>query len=282
MLNYDALMAFATFAEHRNFTAAARTLHISQPALHQKVNKLADELGLQLYVRDGRELRLTPAGEELAAHARHVASLTEEALARASSRQKGPVVSIASGPGALLHLVAPVMPAMMRGPHQHRLLQMRGREAAAGVREARYHVAIGVFDGNREGLDCHDWFVVNQQVIVPRSHRLAARERVEVADLDGESLIVPPLGHPNRETHERLLDGVRWTTSVEALGYDLSMAFVQNGMGLTIANDFIGLPDGVVGVPIDGFPTVTFEVAVREGTTHAGTLWTRDFLLASR
>lgn len=37
----DALASFVVFADHLNFTRAASELHISQPALHVKVNKLA-------------------------------------------------------------------------------------------------------------------------------------------------------------------------------------------------------------------------------------------------
>jgi DNA-binding transcriptional LysR family regulator len=52
-LELDTLRAFAVFAEHRNFTAAAAVLRISQPALHVKVGKLAQVLGVALYRREG-------------------------------------------------------------------------------------------------------------------------------------------------------------------------------------------------------------------------------------
>ncbi|MFD0541615.1 LysR family transcriptional regulator [Actinomadura luteofluorescens] len=60
-LSTDALASFAVFADHLNFTRAAEALHISQPALHVKVQKLADTLGRPLYTRQGRRLALTPA-----------------------------------------------------------------------------------------------------------------------------------------------------------------------------------------------------------------------------
>ena len=66
-LEADALRSFAVFAEHRNFTAAAAALHISQPSLHVKIKKLAAALGTELYERDGRRLYLTASGEQLAA-----------------------------------------------------------------------------------------------------------------------------------------------------------------------------------------------------------------------
>ena len=68
----DALMAFATFAKHCNFTHAARELFITQPALHAKVKRLSQGLGVVLYTRHGRRLELTPAGRLLADHARQL------------------------------------------------------------------------------------------------------------------------------------------------------------------------------------------------------------------
>src|SRR6185503_323999 len=68
----DALSSFAVFAEHLNFTRAAEELHISQPALHVKVQKLAESLGRPLYRRDGRRLTLTQEGHTVARFAREL------------------------------------------------------------------------------------------------------------------------------------------------------------------------------------------------------------------
>ncbi|WP_433478061.1 helix-turn-helix domain-containing protein [Spirillospora sp. CA-142024] len=65
-LSTDALASFAVFADHLNFTRAAEELHISQPALHVKVQKLAENLGRPLYTRQGRRLTLTSTGEQVA------------------------------------------------------------------------------------------------------------------------------------------------------------------------------------------------------------------------
>ena len=51
MLNVEWLDAFVTFAEHLNFTRAARARHLSQPARHAQVRKLSEALGATLYRR---------------------------------------------------------------------------------------------------------------------------------------------------------------------------------------------------------------------------------------
>ena len=55
-MDLDTLAAFVAFAERNNFSAAAERLHLSQPAVHLRVQKLASDLGRALYRR-----RVSPA-----------------------------------------------------------------------------------------------------------------------------------------------------------------------------------------------------------------------------
>jgi LysR family cyn operon transcriptional activator len=61
---------FLAVAEHRNFTRAATALHVSQPALSQQVRQLEALLGVQLFDRSGKSVRLTDAGEAWMGHAK--------------------------------------------------------------------------------------------------------------------------------------------------------------------------------------------------------------------
>ncbi|WP_010092319.1 LysR family transcriptional regulator, partial [Burkholderia ubonensis] len=65
----DQLITFAAVAEHLNISRAALALHLSQPAVSGQLRLLQDEFGEPLYQRDGRGIRLTPAGEQLAQYA---------------------------------------------------------------------------------------------------------------------------------------------------------------------------------------------------------------------
>ena len=65
----DQLITFAAVAEHRNISRASVALHLSQPAVSGQLRQLQDEFGEPLYLRDGRGVRLTPAGEQLASYA---------------------------------------------------------------------------------------------------------------------------------------------------------------------------------------------------------------------
>ena len=56
---------FVTVAEERNVTRAAERLHISQPSLSAAIQQLERQLGVELVVRVGRRIEITPAGELL-------------------------------------------------------------------------------------------------------------------------------------------------------------------------------------------------------------------------
>ncbi|HTH61467.1 MAG TPA: LysR family transcriptional regulator [Paraburkholderia sp.] len=77
----DQLITFAAVAEHRNISRAALALHLSQPAVSGQLRLLQEEFGEPLYLRDGRGIRLTPTGEQLAVYATRMRDLWRDAHA---------------------------------------------------------------------------------------------------------------------------------------------------------------------------------------------------------
>ena len=98
-LNLDALYAFTVFTETRNFTRAAEALHISQPALHVKIKKLSEDLGVPLYTRSGRDLILTDYGEELARFGRELQNHVSGFIEELTHGKKTQPVILAAGAG---------------------------------------------------------------------------------------------------------------------------------------------------------------------------------------
>ncbi len=69
------LTLLCTVAQHLSYTRAAEHLYLSQPAVSQQVKALEQQLGLPLFVRQGRGIVLTPAGRELQQHAERLLAL---------------------------------------------------------------------------------------------------------------------------------------------------------------------------------------------------------------
>ncbi|WP_239065587.1 LysR family transcriptional regulator [Microbacterium hibisci] len=74
------LQAFLTSAELRSFTAAAKRLKMSQPAISDLIRRLEEELGVRLFRRGSRELFLTSAGEELLPHAQQAVASADAGM----------------------------------------------------------------------------------------------------------------------------------------------------------------------------------------------------------
>ena len=79
-INLDQLRAFVEVVAHGNFTAAAKELNLSQPAVTHQIQELERRLNVTLVERLGKRAYLTEAGEKLIKHAR---SLLDEELAHA-------------------------------------------------------------------------------------------------------------------------------------------------------------------------------------------------------
>lgn len=91
----DRLQKFARLTEIGSFTKAAKILHISQPALSIAVDKLEQELGTELLIRENRKFELTPAGKAAYATAIEHQNSTDHLKAELSRiARRRPIVSI--------------------------------------------------------------------------------------------------------------------------------------------------------------------------------------------
>ena len=72
------LRTFVTVADHANMTVAGNALHLTQGAISQQIKRLEQTLGCNLFQREARGLRLTPAGERLFGRAKRLLSLNDE------------------------------------------------------------------------------------------------------------------------------------------------------------------------------------------------------------
>ena len=82
----DLLRAFVTVIDLGGYTRAADALGRTQPAVSLQMKRLEELLDARLLSHEGRELKLTEAGEALAVYARQLLRLNDEAVARLKGR----------------------------------------------------------------------------------------------------------------------------------------------------------------------------------------------------
>ncbi|MFI5732195.1 LysR substrate-binding domain-containing protein [Kribbella sp. NPDC051587] len=258
------LRVFAAFARHRNFTRAAAELHVSQPALHTRIRKLQERLGHELYVKRGRLLHLTDAGERLALFANEEADRATDFLRTLGAAPPRPTVLIA-GSGAYLYLLGEPIRRYVGKGRELRLLTGDASRTLEALRDGTADIGVTALGIPPDDLDCELLGQYPQTLITRSDHRLAKRRTVRLKDLQDETLVVPPKGRPHREQLERaLLDqGVRWSVAVEAEGWELLVHFVKLGIGPAVVNGSVRTTSAVRKIPVKDLPPIRYYVITR-------------------
>jgi DNA-binding transcriptional LysR family regulator len=97
------LRAYVEVAGHLHFGRAAQALHLTQPALSQRIQYLERELRVRLLTRTSREVRLTAAGEVLLSQAKRMVEEEDRALDAVRAHSSG-VADRGRKPGVQLGL----------------------------------------------------------------------------------------------------------------------------------------------------------------------------------
>ncbi len=115
MFDYKQLVAFATVIEHQSFDAAAKALHLTQPAISQRIRQLEERLKQPLLIRS-TPCRPTQAGERLLQHFEQV-RLLESQLNQDLSSTSGkdrPKVSLATNADSLATWLLPALAPLIK------------------------------------------------------------------------------------------------------------------------------------------------------------------------
>lgn len=274
------LRYLVALAEEGNFTRAAASAHVAQPALSQQIRRLEDELGLALVERTTRRVALTEAGGLLVVRARRILAELE-----AASSELAAVRGIHTGHVTLgaMHTMGPVdlslAVAIFAERHPHVLFTVReqsSEEMAEMLRVDELDLAFLSVTERVEshGLGLHRLVLEELVAVLPPSHRLARRRQVQMADLAGEPFISFRAGARLRELlvsagHEAAFEP---RVTLESNESQRIRRLVSRGLGVAILprSDAEG-PGADVAVVTLTEPRLERDITLawREGRRHA-------------
>ncbi|MEU6013183.1 LysR family transcriptional regulator [Streptomyces sp. NPDC047515] len=265
MIEARHLRVLRAVAATGSFSAAARELGCTQPAVSQQMKVLEASAGTILLIRTGREMRLTQAGEALVRHASGIlAGLTaaEEEVAAIAGLRAGRVrlVSFPSGSSTLV----PGALAALRAAHPGTRVSLVEAEPPRSVemlREGDCDIALAF----RYGVPGAEWddLVVRPLLtdrligLVPEGHRLSGSAAVGIAELAEEPWIA---GCPRcRRQLVEVCEESGFTPRIDFATDDYPAVVGLVGAGLGVAV----LPElAIESVRPKGARTVTVEPAI--------------------
>lgn len=195
-MNLAHLQAFTSVAKHASFSAAAEALHLTQPAVSKRIVALEEALGVRLFDRSGRAVRLTEAGHVLLEHANR--ALDELAAARRrihdlSGDIRGRLV-LATSHHVGLRRLPPVLQAFKRRyPEvQLELRFLESEEALAAVAAGRLELAVITLpQAPTARVVSEPLWRDELQVVCGRDHPLAGAAAPALANLARHPAILP-------------------------------------------------------------------------------------------
>lgn len=204
------LRSFRKAAEEQSFTRAAGELSLTQAAVSQHIAALEKELGVILFERTGRAVKLTEAGQRLYEYAQQILQLIEEALQTVGSKSatvSGTLKIAASTVPAETVLSELLQAFLKRYPDVKESVTVSdSRQAAEAVRKGAADFGLVGSLPEDAGLAaqplCEDELIF----VVPPGHPLAEKKRISLSRLQQEPLIVREVGSGSRSCVERALE----------------------------------------------------------------------------
>jgi len=259
---------FVAVAEERNFTRAARRLHLVQSALSVSIRSLERELGTQLFERTTREVRLTDAGRILLPEARRTLDAAAGAQAAVLGAQEGLRGTLRLGVMQIISVID-VGSLIARFHRERPLVDIQPKTSPGGSAGLISDVRRGALDAAFVSVSWPDQPGVtatalsSQPVLLgcPPDHPLARRAVVPVSELADEPFVDFTLGWGTRTAADQLFAkaGVERSIGIEVPDGSVHAALVRAGLGLAILPKSMIADAGLAGVPLR--PTVDFTVA---------------------
>ena len=258
------LRYFAAVADELNFSRAAQRLHMAQPPLSAAIRQLERELGVELFTRTSREVKLTDAGRAFLLGAQRTLAEADRAVQDARSAAAGELGQLRIAYSWSVRFeTLPVLGRALRASHPGVDLiaqEMWNAQMAPALASGSIDVAISLCPEIAAGLDVDPIRREPIVALMPATHPLARGGSISLSSLAGEEFLLFP-----RELAPRLYDVFvavyrhagfepRFRPESFHAGWDLGILGDIAAVALAPASVAIGLPETIVAVAVSDPP----------------------------
>ena len=271
-----------------NISTTAYALHTSQPGVSKQIRMLEEELGVQIFARNGKNLtHITPVGEAIIEQAREVLGRVggiQRAAEEYTDERKGSL-SIATTHTQARYALPPVIknfieeyPEVSLHMHQGSPEQIAEMASKGEVDFAIATEGLNLFE-NLVMLPCYKW---NRAVIFPRTHKLAREQKITLKMIADYPIVTYVFGFTGRSKLDEAFKSQELHPNVvfTATDADVIKTYVRLGLG-------IGIVAGMAYDPVEDadliyvdastlFPPSTTMIGGREGSLLRGYMY--DFI----
>src|SRR5579885_983390 len=234
------LRYFCAVVESGSFSRAAEHCHVAQPSLSQQILKLEDELGVRLFDRLGRTVRLTSPGKAFLPRARTVLRELEAARGEAAEQRQAVAGTVAVG---VIPTIAPyyLPPRLTQFARKYPQAQISVMEEITPILLERLRTGtldLAILALPIRGHEFETTALLTERLFaaLPRKHKLALRAAISLKDLRAEPFLLLRDGHCFRDTAVAGCDRARLNPRVifESGQFSSLLSMVSAGMGVSI------------------------------------------------
>lgn len=190
-------------AENQNFTKAAEKCFVTQPTLSMQIQKLEDQLDIQIFDRSKKPIELTDVGEKIVKQARNIVNESYR-IQDIVDQQKGFI-----GGEFKLGIIPTVMPTLLpmflknfikKHPKvKLKIEELTTDEIITRIKDGHLDAAIAATPLEDESIKERVLYFEPFVSYIPKGHRLHVKKKIDVSDLDIDDMLLLEDGHCFRD-----------------------------------------------------------------------------------
>ena len=229
-------------AEHQNFTKAAEKCFVTQPTLSMQIQKLEDQLDIQIFDRSKKPIELTEIGKKIVLQAKNIVNEADR-IKDIVDQQKGFI-----GGEFKLGIIPTIMPTLLpmflktfikRYPKvKLKIEELTTEEIIQRINDGNLDAAIAATPLENENIKERVLYFEPFVAYVPSSHRLHKVDKIEVTQLDIEDMLLLEDGHCFRDGVINLCKSFKQSKEdhfqLESGSIEMLVKLANEGLGMTL------------------------------------------------